>query len=111
MSVDLLRKLILIFQFENFQYSQYNGDFVPGTFNWETATTFKPFSDDAFREPMSINYQNGKVVSVSVPASYNAMQKNLMKAWASNWQISLETRQDRSFSTQEVRKVTWKARS
>merc|ERR1711874_300266 len=87
-------------KFENFKYSQYNGDFVPGTFDWDTATTFTPFSDTW--DPISITYRNGKVDFISVPSTFNKMQANLMKAWATNWQISLENRaHDHAFAAKE----------
>ena len=76
--------------------SQYVGPWSSSGWAWDQ-TTFTPIpAGDEF----SITYKNGQAVSLKVPSSYDTHRKNLVKAFATTWQIKLEDKD--YFVAQEV---------
>eukprot|EP00090_Calanus_glacialis_P016360 TRINITY_DN2561_c0_g1_i1.p1 TRINITY_DN2561_c0_g1~~TRINITY_DN2561_c0_g1_i1.p1 ORF type:complete len:1526 (-),score=363.79 TRINITY_DN2561_c0_g1_i1:68-4645(-) len=66
--------------------SQYVGPWSSSGWAWDQTTfTAIPAGDE-----FSITYKNGQAVSLKVPSSYDTHRRNLVKAFATTWQIKLE---------------------
>jgi len=66
--------------------SQYVGPWSSTDWAWDQ-TTFTPFPAES---EFSVTYKNGQAVSLKVPSKFTTHQRNIVKAFATTWQISLE---------------------
>jgi len=66
--------------------SQYVGPWSSTEWAWDQTTFTGIPSGDEF----SVTYKNGQAVSLKVPSNFDTHRRNLIKAFATTWQISLE---------------------
>ena len=78
--------------------SQYVGPWSTTEWAWDK-TTFTSGPSSGSNE-FSITYKNGQAVSIDVPSSFETHHRNMARAFATSWQISLENKD--YFLTQEV---------
>jgi len=77
--------------------SQYVGPWSTTDWAWDK-TTFTSGPSSGSNE-FSITYKNGQAVSIDVPSSFETHHRNMARAFATSWQISLENKD--YFLTQE----------
>jgi len=77
--------------------SQYVGPWSTTDWAWDR-TTFTNAPSSHSNE-FSITYKNGQAVSIDVPSSFETHHRNMARAFATSWQISLENKD--YFVTQE----------